>query len=44
MGSIDFLVTAVCFSLLGYGLCYMTCKGAAARQDEQTERKEADCP
>lgn len=24
MKELDFLITAVCFSTLGYGLCYMT--------------------
>jgi hypothetical protein len=24
MNGIDFLVTAICFSVLGYGLCYIT--------------------
>ncbi|MDA8220553.1 MULTISPECIES: hypothetical protein [Desulfosporosinus] len=24
MEGLDFLLTAICFSVLGYGLCYMT--------------------
>lgn len=24
MGELDFLIAAICFSALGYGLCYMT--------------------
>jgi len=24
MEALDFLATAICFSVLGYGLCYMT--------------------
>ncbi|WP_282434217.1 hypothetical protein [Desulfosporosinus sp. BG] len=24
MEGLDFLITAICFSVLGYGLCYMT--------------------
>ena len=24
MNGMDFLVTAICFSVLGYGLCYIT--------------------
>ncbi len=24
MIGLDFLITAICFSVLGYGLCYMT--------------------
>lgn len=44
MGSFDFLVTAICFSLLGYGLCYLTFKGAAFREEEQPEAKEINSP
>jgi len=31
---LDFLITAICFSFLGYGLCYMTLSG-----DHKPQRK-----
>ncbi|KLU61524.1 hypothetical protein CEB3_c22040 [Peptococcaceae bacterium CEB3] len=44
MGNFDFLVTAITFSILGYGLCYLAFKGNAGHEDETAQRKELNSP
>jgi len=39
MSGLDFLLTSICFSVLGYGLCYITlsCNNQLNTQDEHIE-------
>lgn len=40
MEGLDFLLTAICFSVLGYGLCYMTLSVNQKSKPQQHENRE----
>jgi len=37
MNGFDFLLTSICFSILGYGLCYMTLSSSSRLKTQNNE-------